>query len=224
MKKIIIAEDDRGLTDELVIFLKNNGYDAEVTGDFSDPETVVAGLAYSGCDLVLLDIGLPGCDGQFLLKRLREKSDIPVIMITSRDNELDELISMNYGADDYVTKPFNTRILLAKIDAVLRRTKGSINMLKGDTFTLNISESTVEGSGDRRIELTKNEMRILYFLLKNKGKIVSREDLMSYIWDSDEFVDDNTLTVNVTRVREKLEQIGAKDAIVTRRGQGYMVK
>ena len=224
MKKIMIAEDDRGLTDELVIFLKNNGYDAEVTGDFNDPETVVAELAYSGCDLVLLDIGLPGCDGQFLLKRLREKSDIPVIMITSRDNELDELISMNYGADDYVTKPFNTRILLAKIDAVLRRTIGSINMLKGDTFTLNISESTVEGSGDRRIELTKNEMRILYFLLKNKGKIVSREDLMSYIWDSDEFVDDNTLTVNVTRVREKLEQIGAKDAIVTRRGQGYMVK
>ena len=139
-------------------------------------------------------------------------------------NTLKCLADVGHDADDFVPKPFNTRILLAKIDAVLRRTKGSINMLKGDTFTLNISESTVEGSGDRRIELTKNEMRILYFLLKNKGKIVSREDLMSYIWDSDEFVDDNTLTVNVTRVREKLEQIGAKDAIVTRRGQGYMVK
>ena len=163
-------------------------------------------------------------DGQFLLKSLREKSDIPVIMITSRDNEVDELISMNYGADDYVTKPFNTRILLAKIDAVLRRAGGSVNVLKGDTYTLNVSESTVEGEGGRCIDLTKNEMRILYYLLKNKGSIVTREELMSYIWDSDEFVDDNTLTVNVTRVREKLEQIGVADAIVTRRGQGYLVK
>ena len=163
-------------------------------------------------------------DGQFLLKSLREKSDIPVIMITSRDNEVDELISMNYGADDYVTKPFNTRILLAKIDAVLRRAGGSVNVLKGDTYTLNVSESTVEGEGGRCIDLTKNEMRILYYLLKNKGRIVTREELMSYIWDSDEFVDDNTLTVNVTRVREKLEQIGVADAIVTRRGQGYLVK
>lgn len=224
MKKIMIAEDDRGLTGELVIFLKNNGYDAVVTGDFSNPEAVVSEMAGSGCDLVLLDIGLPGCDGQFLLKSLREKSDIPVIMITSRDNEVDELISMNYGADDYVTKPFNTRILLAKIDAVLRRAGGSVNVLKGDTYILNVSESTVEGEGGRCIDLTKNEMRILYYLLKNKGRIVTREELMSYIWDSDEFVDDNTLTVNVTRVREKLEQIGVTEAIVTRRGQGYLVK
>lgn len=224
MKKIMIAEDDRGLTGELVIFLKNNGYDVVVTGDFSNPEAVVSEMAGSGCDLVLLDIGLPGCDGQFLLKSLREKSDIPVIMITSRDNEVDELISMNYGADDYVTKPFNTRILLAKIDAVLRRASGSVNVLKGDTYTLNVSESTVEGEGGRCIDLTKNEMRILYYLLKNKGRIVPREELMSYIWDSDEFVDDNTLTVNVTRVREKLEQIGVTEAIVTRRGQGYLVK
>lgn len=224
MKKIMIAEDDRGLTGELVIFLKNNGYDAVVTGDFSNPEAVVSEMAGSGCDLVLLDIGLPGCDGQFLLKSLREKSDIPVIMITSRDNEVDELISMNYGADDYVTKPFNIRILLAKIDAVLRRAGGSVNVLKGDTYTLNVSESTVEGEGGRCIDLTKNEMRILYYLLKNKGRIVTREELMSYIWDSDEFVDDNTLTVNVTRVREKLEQIGVTEAIVTRRGQGYLVK
>ena len=220
----MIAEDDRGLTGELVIFLKNNGYDAVVTGDFSNPEAVVSEMAGSGCDLVLLDIGLPGCDGQFLLKSLREKSDIPVIMITSRDNEVDELISMNYGADDYVTKPFNTRILLAKIDAVLRRAGGSVNVLKGDTYILNVSESTVEGEGGRCIDLTKNEMRILYYLLKNKGRIVTREELMSYIWDSDEFVDDNTLTVNVTRVREKLEQIGVTEAIVTRRGQGYLVK
>ncbi len=224
MKKIMIAEDDRGLTGELVIFLKNNGYDTVVTGDFSNPEAVVSEMADSSCDLVLLDIGLPGCDGQFLLKSLREKSDIPVIMITSRDNEVDELISMNYGADDYVTKPFNTRILLAKIDAVLRRAGGSVNVLKGDTYTLNVSESTVEGEGGRCIDLTKNEMRILYYLLKNKGRIVTREELMSYIWDSDEFVDDNTLTVNVTRVREKLEQIGVTEAIVTRRGQGYLVK
>lgn len=220
----MIAEDDRGLTGELVIFLKNNGYDAVVTGDFSNPEAVVSEMAGSGCDLVLLDIGLPGCDGQFLLKSLREKSDIPVIMITSRDNEVDELISMNYGADDYVTKPFNIRILLAKIDAVLRRAGGSVNVLKGDTYILNVSESTVEGEGGSCIDLTKNEMRILYYLLKNKGRIVTREELMSYIWDSDEFVDDNTLTVNVTRVREKLEQIGVTEAIVTRRGQGYLVK
>ena len=223
MRKILIVEDDRGLTGELAIFLKNNGYGAEVINDFTDTEAVVGEMAGSGCDLVLLDIGLPGCDGQFLLKSLREKSDIPVIMITSRDNELDELTSMNFGADDYVTKPFNTRILLAKIEAVLRRTCGSVNVLAGDTFTLNVSESAVEGDSGTRLELTKNEMRILYYLLKNKGRIVPREELMGYIWDSDEFVDDNTLTVNVTRVREKLEKIGAAGAIVTRRGQGYMI-
>jgi len=225
MKRILIVEDDKALTKELSIFLHNNGFETGYTDDFSDYGKVTEMIVYGGFDLVLLDIGLPGCDGQFILKEVRRQSDIPVIMITSRDNEVDELLSMNYGADDYVTKPFNTHILIAKIEAVLRRTgTAGANVLKSGSFSLNISECRLIGNDGEQIEITKNEMRILQYLFKNKGRIVSRDELMGYIWDSDDFVDDNTLTVNVTRVREKLACAGAGDAIVTKRGQGYMLR
>ena len=225
MKNILIVEDDAALAGELKIFLESNGCAADIFKDF---EHTVEGILKTSTDIVLLDITLPVLDGQYVLQELRKKSDIPVIMITSRDNELDELISMNHGADDYVTKPFNTHILLAKIDAVLRRSGSGADSLimQGPGFELDISGGVIRVAGEgagQETELTKNECRILQFLLKNKGRIVSRDELMGYIWDSDEFVDDNTLTVNVTRLREKLARLGLTDVIMTKRGQGYIV-
>ncbi len=147
-------------------------------------------------------------------------------MITSRDSELDELISLNYGADDYITKPFNLQILLAKIATILRRTTaGSSNQNKIDCgeFILNISKSLIE-KDEQKIELTKNELKILHELVQKRGEIVSRDTIMEYLWDSESFIDDNTLTVNVTRLRNKLAELGLKELLETKRGQGYMLK
>lgn len=155
---------------------------------------------------------------------IREKSEVPIIVVTSRDSEMDELMSMNLGADDFVTKPYNTQILLARISAMLKRTRKEEveNSVQYHGLKLQLNNSTVVYE-NQVIELSKNEMRILYTLLQNKGKIVSRDHLMETLWQSNEFIDDNTLTVNVNRVRKKLESAGLKDFIKTKRGQGYMV-
>ena len=146
-------------------------------------------------------------------------------MVTSRESELDELISINYGADHYITKPYNIQILLAKIASLLRRTDSSIVKDKIDAkdFILNLSNSTIERSG-KTIELTKNEYKILKYLIENRGKIVSREDIMECLWESESFIDDNTLSVNITRLRNKLEELDLKELIETKRGQGYILK
>ena len=159
-----------------------------------------------------------------LFRSIREKSEVPIIVVTSRDSEMDELMSMNLGADDFVTKPYNTQILLARISAMLKRTRKEEveNSVQYHGLKLQLNNSTVVYE-DQVIELSKNEMRILYTLLQNKGKIVSRDHLMETLWQSNEFIDDNTLTVNVNRVRKKLESAGLKDFIKTKRGQGYMV-
>lgn len=138
---------------------------------------------------------------------------------------MDELLSMHYGADHYVTKPFHTQILLAKIVAILKRTNSTLSQEKincGD-FILDISKSRIE-KDNKRVDLTGNELKIIKFLVKNRGKIVSREDIMNDLWDSEAFIDDNTLTVNITRIRKKLEEIGLQDIIETRRGQGYILR
>lgn len=220
MKKILIVEDDEKLANELKIFLNRQGYQAEYLNDFSDP---LNSILESHSDLVLLDINLPHHDGQFLCKEVRKTSELPIIVITSKNNELDELISMNYGADDFVTKPFNTQILLARIQAVLKRSQTIVNQLNYRDFTLDLSRYTIERD-HQELELTKNEFKILYCLLNRQGTIVSREEIMSYLWDSELFVDDNTLTVNINRLRRKLEDIGLKDIITTRRGYGYILE
>lgn len=177
-------------------------------------------------DLILLDINLPYVDGEYICKEIRKVSNVPIIMVTSRDNELDELLSINNGADQYVTKPYNIQILLAKIERLLKRSYNS-NMsqdkINCGNFILNISKSTIEKE-DASLELTKNELKILYFLVLNKEKIVSRNEIMDYLWDSESFVDDNTLTVNINRLRTKLEEIGLQDIIETKRGLGYILK
>lgn len=223
MQKILIVEDDEKLANELEIFLTKNGYEVEKLIDFKN---AITNIIESNCQLVLLDINLPETDGEYICKEVRKVVNVPIIMITSRDSELDELISLNYGADDYVTKPFNLQILTAKIAAILKRaTQFNLEQTRIDChdFILNLSNSTVQKEGKEK-ELTKNEFKILHYLVQNKGKIVSREDLMSYLWESEMFVDDNTLNVNITRLRNKLEELDLKDILETRRGQGYLLK
>ena len=223
MSKILIIEDDEKLRKELEIFLNKNGYEATSLENFENP---VKDAIEINSDLILLDINLPNIDGEYILKEIRKVSNVPIIMITSKDNELDELISLNYGADQYVTKPFNLQILLAKIAGLLRRSKitdTNQNKIDCQDFILNVSKSMLE-KGNMQIELTKNELKILYFLVSKRGQIVSREEIINYLWESESFIDDNTLTVNMKRLRTKLEEVELQDLIETRRGQGYILK
>ena len=222
MQNILIVEDDEKLSKELEKFLSQNGYEASRITNF---ENVINDILNSKCNMVLLDINLPGNNGEYICKEVRKISDVPIVMITSVDSELDELISLNYGADDYITKPFNLQILLAKIATILKRTSSNNKdqtKINCENFILNLSKSTIEKDG-KDIELNKKEFKILYYLVQNRGKIVSREELMNYLWDSEMFVDDNTLTVNITRIRNKLEEVNLKDILETRRGQGYIL-
>ena len=222
MDKILIVEDDEKLREELKIFLDRNGYDTVILDKFDIP---VEDILKINPNLVLLDINLPYFDGEYICKELRKKSNVPIIMLTSRDNEIDELISLNYGADQYVTKPYNIQILLAKINGLLKRSKNSDatqTLIDCKEFVLDISKSIIE-NGNNKIELTKNELKILHYLVMNRGKIVSRDEIMDYLWDSESFIDDNTLTVNIKRLRVKLEELGVKDIIETKRGQGYIL-
>ena len=222
MQKILIVEDDEKLRGELEIFLNNNGYIAKSLNTF---ENTLEDILKIKPDLVLLDISLPNADGEYICKEIRKVSEMPIIIVTSRDSELDELISINYGADYYITKPFNIQILLAKISTVLRRSIKGITMQDkidfGD-FILNTSKSMIE-KGEKIVELTKNEFRILKFLSENRDKIISREEIMECLWDSESFIDDNTLTVNITRLRNKLEELDLNELIQTKRGQGYIL-
>ena len=223
MYKILIVEDDEKLRDELEIFLKNNGYKAESLKSF---ENTLNDILEIKPDLLLLDINLPGADGEFLCKEIRKKSNMPIIIVTSRDNEIDELLSINNGADHYITKPFNIHILLAKISSLLRRTSmvtENSGIINAEDFVLNINKSTIQ-KDEKCIELTKNEFRILKYLVQNRDKIVTREDIMECLWESEDFVGDSTLTVNITRVRNKLEELGLKELLETKRGQGYILK
>ena len=208
MAEILIIEDEVKLRQELEVYLNNNGYLTKVIESF---ENTLEQMNQFDGDLILLDINLPNVNGQFLCKEYRKNSSKPIIIVTSRNNEMDELMCINYGADDFVTKPYNPLILLARIEAVLKRTQPTSDVL------ISIIDK------NKVIELSKNELKIFYFLLLHRGKIKSREELMAYLWDSDMFVDDNTLTVNINRLRKKLEDIGLNDVIHTRRGQGYII-
>ena len=220
MQKILIVEDDEKLRDELEVFLNNNGYQVQCLKTFNN---TINDILEIKPNLILLDISLPGNDGEYICKEIRKQSNMGIIIITSRDNELDELISINYGADHYVTKPFNIQILLAKINTLLRRTNNYYDLIDAKDFILDISNNTIT-KNDITIDLTKNEYKILKFLVENRGKIVSREDIMECLWESESFIDDNTLSVNITRLRTKLEELNLKDLIETKRGQGYILK
>ena len=222
MPQILIIEDDEKLREELKIFLNKNGYEATTLITF---ENTIQDILKINPDLILLDINLPNTDGEYICKEVRKQSNMPIIIITSRDNELDELLSINNGADHYITKPFNIQILLAKIGSLLKRTNMQKINDKIDVkdFILNTSNNTIEKDG-KIIELTKNEYKILKYLVQNREKIVSREDIMECLWESESFIDDNTLTVNITRLRNKLVELELKELLETKRGQGYILK
>ncbi len=222
MQKILIVEDDEKLRNELETFLNNNGYQAETLKSFNH---TIQDILNNNPNLLLLDVNLPNADGEYICKEIRKQSNLPIIIVTSRNNEIDELISLNYGADHYITKPFNLQILLAKIASLLRRTNIGTNAqdkIEAKEFVLNTDKSTIEKDG-KEIELTKNEFRILKYLVQNRNKIVAREEIMACLWDSENFIDDNTLTVNITRLRNKLEELDLKELIQTKRGQGYIL-
>lgn len=217
MKKIFIVEDDKSICMELIEILENEGYAAAYLTDFEhSKEEILA----AGADLILMDINIPGINGRNLLKEIRKKSDIPVIMVTSRTSEMDEVLSMSYGADDYITKPYNPTILLLRIAAVLKRMEGSQNAASYRGAEVNFSKGTIR-LGEKEQVLTKNEMIIFQRLLSSKDKIVSRDEIMTDLWDNEEYVNDNALTVNISRLRTKLAELGLPDAIETRKKQGY---
>lgn len=220
MKRIMIIEDEPALRDELSVLLQNAGYEPIAVTDY---DNVSEQMKVADADLILLDINLPNVNGETLLQDFRKEHDTPVIMLTSRTTEIDEVLSMSYGADDYITKPYNPTILLLRISAVLKRSAkvGAVQKYH------DVEVSTVKGSlirnGSEQI-LNKNEMIIFQLLLDRQGEIVTRDALMTALWDNDEFVNDNALSVNISRLRGKLAELGLLDAIETRKKQGYVLK
>lgn len=221
MERIFIVEDEPRLREELASVLEKNGYECILAEQF---EQITEDIVKAAPDLVLLDLGLPVYDGFYICRKLRQVSEVPVIVVTSSDSDMDELMSLNLGADDFITKPYNIHILLAHIAAVLVRShgrKGSL-MMTHKGLTLDIGKSRAVHK-EQSVDLTKNELGILRCLMEHKGTIVSRDELIQELWEMEEFVEDSTLTVNINRLRKKLADVGISDYLTTKRGQGYMV-
>lgn len=221
MQKIMIIEDDAVIRDELALLLNNEGYRALVITVF---EKVAEQVTRFDPDLILLDLGLPGRDGFSLCAELRGTCGASIIFVTSRDSAMDELQALSLGGDDYITKPYNIPVLLARVKAVLRRRGGAPD---AETLTVKGLRLSLAGgvvtAGEQTAELTRNELKILAHLMNHPGEIVSRADLMEALWDSRIYIDDNTLSVNMTRLRGKLGGLGLSGYIKTRRGMGYQI-
>lgn len=219
MKKIMIIEDDTIISKELYELLVNAGYEALILKDFSNAKEEIL---KSNIDLILLDINIPYQNGEQLLKEIRKESNIPVIMVTSRASETDEILSISYGADDYITKPYSPTILLLRIQNIFKRLDNSTEVLKYKDLEVSLSRGILSKE-NQILELTKNEMLIFQHLLNNQNRIVSRDELMTILWNNEEYINDNALTVNISRLRSKLEDFGYPNAIETRKGQGYIL-
>ena len=223
MTKILVVEDDHQIQQELVLLLQRNGFEAQALTSFEYvPQQIIAAHP----DLVLLDLNLPGIDGQQICREVRQLSNVPIIVVTSRNTDLDELMVLSLGADDFIAKPYNTQILLMHITSVLRRANSDVTTgtkLSHAGVTLDSSSCKVSAN-QKSVELTKNELRILSLLMQNAGTVVSRQRIQEELWQSDEFVDDNTLTVNISHLRNTLSSIGVEDFVMTRRGLGYVIE
>ena len=220
MKRILVLEDEENIRDEIVILLGTSGYKAETITNF---ENTVEDILESSPDMVLLDINLPYKNGKDILREVRQKSDVPVIMVTSSDAQRDELISMGYGADDYVTKPYNPTLLLLRIGNIFKRLGGSTEIGEYQSVKIDFRRSMIIGKDGIETVISKNEMLILSFLYNHKGQIVSRDELMTDLWNNSEYLNDNALTVNISRLRGKLAEAGVANAIETRKGQSYIL-
>ena len=221
--KILIVEDDSVIASAMASHMVAWGYAVRCVADFRH---VLEAFADFDPQLVLLDIGLPFYNGYYWCNRIRMQSKVPIIFISSASDNMNIVMAMNMGADDFIAKPFDLDVLTAKVQALLRRAYdfgGSSRLIQHRGAILNLDDGTV-CYGDQKLELTKNEFRILQVLLENRGRTVSRDILMQRLWETDSFVDENTLTVNVARLRRKLEGCGLDGFIVTRKGQGYMVE
>ena len=221
MKKILIVEDDKVICEDLKYLLVNSNYEVIVLEDFTNTVNEIL-KSKAKADLVLLDINLPNVNGEIVLNKVRKESNIPIIMLTSKTKEVDEVLSMSYGADDYITKPYNPTILLLRINALFKRMENNSDVLFYKDLKIIPKKGIVE-FGNKEILLTKNEMIIFSCLVLKKGVIVSRDELMTELWDNDEYINDNALTVNISRLRSKLDSIGYKGVIDTRKGQGYIL-
>ena len=222
MRRLLVVEDDARLRDELCVLLRRNGYEAEALASFDD---AAAQILAAAPDLVLLDLNLPGVDGTYVCREVRRASSVPIVVVTSRDNDMDELLTLSFGADDFIPKPYNDQVLLAHVATVLKRSYGEGAASAEISYagvTLDTARCRVSFQG-RAAELTKNELRILALLMRNAGAVVSRQRIQEELWASDEFVDDNTLTVNVSHLRATLAKIGVEGFVRTKRGMGYLV-
>ena len=220
-RKILIVEDEPLIRNELTILLQSNGYETAAPDEFSD---VTGQIKAEQPHLIVLDIKLPGTSGFSLCTQIRTFSEVPIIFVTSCNTDMDELNSIMLGGDAFITKPYNTAILLAKIASLLRRAypvQQSEQMACGGAV-LRLESSSLDYNG-QSVELTKNELKILYYLFKNAGKICARGDLVEFLWDNQLYVDDNALSVNINRIREKLAGIGLTDFIKTKHRQGYTI-
>ena len=220
MKKILIVEDDTSISEELKNLLDNAGYNGVILKDF---ENSYAEIKRENPDLILLDINIPKLNGEMLLQKIRKESNVPIIMVTSKNTETDEVLSLSYGANDYITKPYNPTILLLRINNLFKRIENKNDILTYNDLTVDPKKGIIKSDKEELI-LTKNEMIIFTFLLANRGNIVTRDDLMTDLWNNDSYINDNALNVNISRLRTKLNDFGYEDAIETRKGQGYILK
>lgn len=218
-KKILMVEDDSSMQEELKGLLENASYDTLILTDFLHAKEYIL---KTNPDLVLLDVNIPYLNGELLLKELRKESSVPVIILTSRASEIDEVLSISYGADDFITKPYNPTILLLRIQNVFKRVNQVKDKLKYRDLDVYQNRGVLT-KDNLSIELTKNEMIIFLYLLNNQNRIVSRDELMSELWNNEEYINDNALTVNISRLRTKLKDFGYSDVIETRKGQGYIL-
>lgn len=232
MFKILIIEDDKSIRDGLISLLVSSNY-LPLTLEMD--QITVDKIKESKPDLILLDINLPEINGRDFVREIRKSLNTPIIMVTSQNTEMDEALSISYGADDFITKPYNPTILLLRIAAILRRTNSisdtmnyrnlQVDFKKGIISKINPNSKNIPTNCFKKqtIELTKNELLIFRTLLFNQERIVSRNELMTELWDNCEYINDNALTVNISRLRDKLEKLGEKDTIETRKGLGYIL-
>ena len=223
MYKILIIEDDPTISKSLKALVEDWGYAAEIIEDFKD--IMPTFLSYEP-HLVLLDISLPYFNGYHWCNLIRSHSKVPIIFISSTSDNLNIVMAMNMGADDFISKPFDRNVLIAKIQALFRRSYtfvGQTHAIEHKGVILNLNDTSLSYDG-KKLELTKNDFKILQILMEIASKIVSRNDLMTRLWESDHYIDDNTLTVNVTRLRKKLEEVDLHDFIMTKKGIGYMIE